>query len=88
MLLQHLKYDINAASFDTEAAQWKAILYAGGWVGIICHGLCGNKTGSVNVILKMLQQHYLDCKELVLFAITARNSLCRACTLTFLSRKW
>ena len=32
MLLQHLKYDINAASFDTEAAQWKAILYAGGWV--------------------------------------------------------
>ena len=30
-MLQHLKYDINAASFDT-AAQWKAILYAGGWV--------------------------------------------------------
>ena len=44
MLLQHLKYDINAASFDTEAAQWKAILYADGWVGIICHGLCGNKS--------------------------------------------
>lgn len=30
-MLQHLKYDINAASFDT-AAQWKAILYASGWV--------------------------------------------------------
>ena len=49
------------------------------------------KTASVNVILKMLQ-HYSDCKELVLFAITAKNGLRRArrraCSLTFLSHKW
>ena len=32
-------------------------------------------TASVNVILKMLQ-HYSDCKELVLFAITAKNGSC------------
>ena len=31
-MLQHLKYDINAGSFDTAATQWKAILYVGGWV--------------------------------------------------------
>ena len=46
------------------------------------------KTGCVNVILKMLQQHYSDCKELVLFGITAKNGLRRACSPTFLSHKW
>ena len=46
------------------------------------------KTASVNVILKMMPQHYSDCKELVLFGITAKNGLRRACSPTFLGHKW
>ena len=46
------------------------------------------KTGCVNVILKMPLQHYSDCKELVLFGITAKNGLRRACSPTFLGHKW
>ena len=32
MLQQHLKYDINTASFDRGTQWWQGILYSGGWI--------------------------------------------------------
>ena len=43
-MLQHLKYDINTASFD-RGTQRHSLFW---WVDIICHGWCGNKSPAQN----------------------------------------